>query len=185
VSNGHARLPGSYGAHAAAIGNLIVTAEESMPMADLKRQLIETVTQRGKPYGMLVKKLDYPFSGTTSELQAVAQASSQSGGSARPAAPPLLVYRVYPDGREELVRGMRFQGVSTRSFRDILAASQETAVFEYVNTASPLAILGSGGLLAPASVVAPGLLFDELEFDTPREQLPKPPTVPPPARSPQ
>ena len=40
----------------------------------------------------------------------------------RPVSPPVLVYRVYPDGREELVRGLRFRGVSTRSLRDILAA---------------------------------------------------------------
>jgi hypothetical protein len=65
-----------------------------------------------------------------------------------------------------------------------MAASQETAVFEFVNTTGPLAMLGSGGYLAPTSVVAPGLLFEELEFDVPREQLPKPPTVPPPPMQP-
>jgi hypothetical protein len=50
-----------------------------------------------------------------------------------------------------------------------------------VNTTTLMALLGSGGYLAPTSVVAPGLLFEEVEFDVPREQLPKPPTVPPPA----
>lgn len=180
TSNGHARLQGSFGDHAAAIGNLFVTATESKPLADLKAQLIETVMQRGKPYGMLVRKLDFPYSGTTRELQALAQANSQAGGGARPVSPPLLVYRVYPDGHEELVRGLRFQAMSTRTLRDILAASAETAVFDYVNTTAPLAVLGSGGYLAATSVISPGLLFDEVEFDVPREQLPKPPTVPPP-----
>ncbi len=180
TSNGHARLQGSFGDHAAAIGNLFVTATESMPLADLKAQLIQTITQRGKPYGMLVRKLDFPYAGTTGELQALAQANSQAGGGARPVSPPILIYRVYPDGREELVRGLRFQAISTRTLRDILAASSETAVFDYVNTTAPLALLGSGGYLAATSVISPALLFDEIEFDVPREQLPKPPTVPPP-----
>jgi len=180
TTNGHARLPASYGARAAAIGNLFVNARETTPLADLKKRLIDMTKERGKPYGMLVRKLDYPYSATTGELQALAQASAQSGGSARPVSPPILIYKVYPDGREELVRGLRFRGTSTRTLRDVLAASTETALFEYVNNAAPLALLGAGGYLAPSSVIAPGLLFDEIEFEPPRDQMPKAPTVPPP-----
>jgi len=88
---------------------------------------------------------------------------------------------VYPDGREELVRGLRFRGLSTRTLRDILAASQESALFDYVNNSFPLAMVGAPGYMAPTSVVAPGLLFEEIEFERPQEQLPKPPIVPPPA----
>jgi TldD protein len=180
TSNGHARLPGSYGARSAAIGNLFVKATETTPLADLKKRLIDLTTMRGKPYGMLVRKLDYPYSAGGSELQSLAQASAQSGGSARPVSPPLLIYRVYPDGREELVRGLRFRGLTSRTLRDILAASSETDLFDFVNVAAPLAILGAGGYLAPASVVSPGLLFDELELEPPQDQLPKAAIVPPP-----
>jgi hypothetical protein len=179
-SNGHARLPGAFGARSAAISNLFITASETVAMPDLKKRLIEMCSQRGKPYGMLVRKLDYPFSGGANELQSLAASGRQSGGSAVPVSPPVLVYRVYPDGREELVRGLRFRGVSTRSLRDILAASQETALFDFVNTAAPLALLGTGGLLAPAAIVAPALLFDEIEFEVPQDQLPRLPLVPPP-----
>jgi hypothetical protein len=105
----------------------------------------------------------------------------QSGGSVRPMSPPVLIYRVYQDGREELVRGLRFKGVSSRSLRDILAASSETAVFDYINNGAPLARLGAGGFLAPATVIAPGLLFDEMELERPQDQLQRPPIVPPPS----
>lgn len=179
-SNGHARLPGNYGGKTAAIGNLFIEAKESMPLADLKRQLISMIGTLDKPYGLLVKKLDFPFGGAVSELQALAQANAQGGGGTRPVSPPLMVYRVYPDGREELVRGLRFHGLTVRALRDVMAASQETTVFEYVNTTTLMALLGSGGYLAPTSVVAPGLLFEELELEVPREQQSRPPTVPPP-----
>jgi hypothetical protein len=180
-SNGHARLSGSFGNRGAGIGNLFVKASETTPLADLKNKLIEICKERGKPYGMLVRKLDFPFSGSAGELQGLAQASQQSGGSARPVSPPLLIYRVYPDGREELVRGLRIRGLSTRSLRDIMAASKETAQFDFINNGAPLAMMTAGGFLAPASVVSPGLLFDEMEFEIPQDQLPKPPVVPPPA----
>ena len=179
-SNGHARLPGGYGSYSAAITNLFVKANQTASLADLKKKLIDLCSQSGKPYGMLVRKLDFPFSAGAGELRLLAAAGSQSGGSARPVSPPLLVYRVYPDGREELVRGLRFRGVSTRSLRDILAASQETALFDYVNNAAPLALLGAGGYLAPTAVVSPGILFEEMEFEVPQDQLPKRPIVPPP-----
>ncbi len=65
-------------------------------MAGLKQQLVTTLGQLNKPYGILVRKLDYPYSGSTGELQALAQANAQAGGAARPVSPPLLVYRVYP-----------------------------------------------------------------------------------------
>lgn len=179
TSNGHARLSGNYGARTASPGNLFIKASQTTPMTSLRQRLMDLVKERSKPYGMVVRKLDYPYSGSAAELQALAQASIQ-GGAPRPLSPPLLIYRVYPDGREELVRGLRFRNVSTRTLRDVMAASVETTLFDFVNTTAPLAILGSGGYLAPVSVVSPALLFDELEFETPREQLPRPPIVPPP-----
>ncbi len=184
VSNGHARLAGNYGARGAAISNLFIRTSQSESLAALKKKLIDMCKERNKPYGMLVRKLDYPFSAGRAELQALAQSGPQSGGSVRPISPPVLVYRVYADGREELVRGLRFRGVSTRSLRDILGASQEMALFDYVNNGAPLAILGSGGLLAPTSVVSPALLFEEIEFEVPQEQLPKTPVVPAPPSGP-
>jgi TldD protein len=184
-SNGHARLGGGYGTHGAAIGNLFVKAEESEPMAALKTKMLQMIKDANKPYGMLVRKLDFPFSGSGNELGALAQASSQSGGSTRPVSPPVLLYRVYPDGHEELVRGLRFRGVSTRSLRDIMAATQETALVDFVGNGAPLAFLGAGGYLAPSSIVSPGLLFEELEFEAPRDELPKEPVVPPPPRATQ
>lgn len=180
TSNGHARLPGSYGNRSAAISSLFIKASRAAPLAKLKQQLIDLCKERGKPYGMLVRKLDYPFSAGFGELQSLAQGSQQSGGSVRPVSPPVLIYRVYPDGREELVRGLRFRGMSTRSLRDILAASEETALFEFVNNAAPLALLGAGGYLAPTSVISPALLFEEIELEIPQEQLPKRPIVSPP-----
>ena len=55
---------------------------------------------------------------------------------------------------------------------------------DYVNNGAPLAMLGGGGLLAPTAIVSPALLFEEIEFELPQEQLPKLPVVPAPTSSP-
>ena len=169
ASNGHARLPGPGGSRAATIGNLFVKASQTSPLADLKKKLMDMCKEQSKPYGMLVRKLDYPFTGSASELQG-------GPGGGRAVTPPVLMYRVYPDGREELVRGMRFQGLVSRSLRDIAGASQETALFGFVG-------YGGGGYTAPAAVIAPGILMEDLELEPRQDQLPKPAIVPPPARS--
>ena len=180
TSNGHARLHGNFGASAPGFGNLFVRASQTVPPAELKKKLIEMIQQRNKPYGMLVRKLDYPSGMSLEELRRSTTAMAQSGGGTRPVAPPLLVYRVYPDGREELVRGLRFRGVSTRSFRDIAAAGSDTFVLNFLDSQVPFALMGAGGFVSNASVIAPGILFEELEFERTQDDLPKLPLVPPP-----
>jgi TldD protein len=178
-SNGRARLSGQFGARNAAESNLFISASETKPLAELKKQLMDLCKQRNKPYGMLVRKLDYPSSASIAELQSIA-AGMTRGGTARVVSPPILVYRVYADGREELVRGLRFRGLTARSMRDILAASDDTTVFHFLNNGAPFALIGLGGFIAPTTIVSPSLLFDEVEFERPQDELSKPPLVPPP-----
>ena len=83
-SNGHARLTSLFGARGAGFGNLFVRASQSMPASDMKKQLIEMCVQRNKPYGILVRKLDYPSSASLDELRRMAAGMAQSGGSGHP-----------------------------------------------------------------------------------------------------
>jgi TldD protein len=182
-SNGHARMPGGYGSRSPGFGNLFVRASEVTPAAEMKKKLIDLCRERNKPYGILVREMDFPSSGSVAELRRMAAATSQSGGNRPPVALPLLVYRIYPDGKEELVRNVRFRSLSTRAFKDILAASDENYVFDFVDSNAPFALMGAGSFIASASVIAPAVLFDELEIEPIQEEIPKPPIVPPPPLS--
>jgi hypothetical protein len=176
-SNGHARMSGSYGTRSPGFGNLFIRVSQTTPAADMKKKLIDLCRQGNKPYGILVRKLDYPSTASIEELEKVAQAS----GGSHPVVPPLLAYKIYPDGREELVRGLLFSGVSIRSFKDIVAASDENYVFDLIGSNAPFALVGAGTFSTTASVIAPAVLFEELELQPAKEETPKPPIVPPPA----
>lgn len=176
-SNGRARMTGAYGDDAPGFGNLFIRASQTVPLPDLRKKLMDLCRERNKPYGILVRKLDYPSSASVDELRHLVQSS----GGTRPVTLPLLVYRLYPDGREELVRGLQFHGVSTRSLKDITAASDENYVFDFIDSNAPFALMGAGSFVTSASVIAPSLLFDELELEPIQEEVPKPPIVPPPA----
>lgn len=178
-SNGRARLPGGFGASSALMSNLIVQTSESVPLAQLKSKLLETAKQRSKPYALIVRKIDFPSSASIGEFRRLASVL-QAGGGNKPVSLPLAVYRVYPDGREELIRGMRFRGLGVRSLRDIMAASAERETVDMLINTYPLALMGAGGFVTGVSAVAPALLFDEVDMDRPQEERPRAPVVPPP-----
>jgi len=175
-SNGHARMTGSYGTRSPGFGNLLIRASETTPAADMKQKLIDMLKEGNKPYGILIRKLDFPSTASIDELRQVSQAS----GGAHPVAPPLLAYKVYPDGREELVRGLLFQNFSARAFKDIVAASDENYLFDLIDSNAPFALVGAGSFTTTSAVIAPAVLFEELELEPATGETPKPPIVPPP-----
>jgi len=179
-TNGHARLPGQFGVKTARISNLFVKAAKSESDEKLKARLIDMIRQQGKPYGMLVRKMDFPSSGSAEELRRIASRAGRSGGGGYPVSTPILLYRVFPDGREELVRGLRFRALSARSFRDIVACGDQEAQFNYLDNGAPMALNGAGSYVVGCSVIAPSILFEELELEPSVDDLPKPPVVPPP-----
>jgi TldD protein len=180
-TNGRARLPGAFGNKTPTATNLFVSAGETAAPGALKKQLLDLCAQRGKKYGYIVRKMDYPSSASFAEVRALAQAVMQSGGGAMPTSLPILLYRVFPDGKEELVRGMRFRGLTVRSLKDILSASDQAVALDYMFNLAPFSLIGAGGYVAPTTVVAPAVLFEELELEPMREENPRPPIVPPPA----
>jgi TldD protein len=180
TSNGRARLLGSFGANVASFGNLFIRASETATLPDLKKKLIDLSSQRGNPYGLLVRKMDFPSSASVSEAQRLLAAMARDGGGQRPVSLPILACRVYPDGHEELVRGLRFKDLTIRSLRDIQAAGGDPALFEYLENGAPFALVGAASYVAESSVISPGILFEELQMVRAQDELPKLPTVPPP-----
>jgi hypothetical protein len=178
-SNGRARLPGAFGARIAVFSNLFVSAKETVAKDEMKKRLLSIVEQRGKPYGIIVRKLDFPAIAPQDEIRKLAEAAGQRSG--RAVSLPTLIYKVYPDGREELVRGLRFRGVSSRSLRDIVAASDEEVFFSFLHTGNAMASAGGSSFVTTCTIVAPSVLFEEMEFEKRTDDWPKLPLVPAPA----
>lgn len=178
-SNGHARVPGGPGGEMAEPTNLIVKASETSTIADLRKSMMDLCQQRGLPYGIIIRKMDFPSSAPFEDARKLIMAAA-SGGSARPIALPVYVYRLYPDGHEELIRGVRLRGVNARSMKDILAAGNDTNTLNYLENEVPFALLGAGGGTAEVAVVAPSLLIDDLELTKMDDEMPKLPIVPSP-----
>jgi hypothetical protein len=179
ASNGHARLPGAWGAELPVFGNVFVTAAETVPESQMRTKLLEKVKAAGLQYGVVIRRLDFPSTADVEDLQALA-AQLQKGGSTRSLTPPLLVYRIYPDGHEELVRGFRFKDFSAKDLRDVEAASDRPFVLNYENNGNSFNWANATSAATTSSVICPSLLFDSVDLDRAQGDGAKPPLVPPP-----
>jgi predicted Zn-dependent protease len=160
-SNGHGRSISMLSSNAH-YSNLFIKATEARSFAELKQELIELCKYEGLSYGLLVKKLDNRFFSPRDfqDMFGMTQARARR----ETVTAPLLMHKVYvEDGREELVRGLSIDEMSVRMLRDIVAAGEDY----YVNN-----LLARGNL--PTSVVAPSLLFKEIELSKPQGPLQKP-----------
>ena len=176
ISNGHGRLPGGSGSEAAVIGNLFVEADQAVAESQMKAKLLEKVKAAGLKYGLLIRRIDFPSTASLDELQSIGR-QLQKSGYARTIAPALLAYRVYPDGREELVRGLRFREFSAKDLRDVSAASDRPYVLNYINNGSAFNYMDLASDATTSTVVCPSLLFDSIDLARSENEPSKLPTV--------
>jgi len=143
TSNGHGRAaPGSF--PSPSLGVLLLKSAEAQSPEALRKKMIEMVSAQGQPYAYRVETLG-------------------------PGNSPRLLYRIYTDGHEELVRGAVFNELDVRALRSNLIAVGN----------DPLVSNRTGGV--PTTVISPSLLFDELQVkraDTSKDKLPDYPPPP-------
>lgn len=164
-SNGHGRRQLGF-VPVARQGNLIVSSSKTMTDAQLRAELIKLVKDQGKPYGLLIDDISGGFTFT---------------GRAQPQAfqvEPLVVYRVYPDGRpDEIVRGVNIVGTPLTSLKNIVATGEKQEIFN--------GYCGAESGSVPVSAVSPAILISDMEFAKKETSTDKPPILPPPAHDPE
>ncbi|HEY9774373.1 MAG TPA: metallopeptidase TldD-related protein [Planktothrix sp.] len=161
-SNGHGR--GSPGWNPVARqGNLIIEADPSKQLSEakLRAMLIKEVKRQHKPYGLYFTELS---GGETYTSAARPQSISLY---------PLLVYRIYADGRpDELIRGVDLVGTPLSLLERIVAAGTDIDTFN--------GRCGAESGEVPVSATAPSLLIQSIEVQRKAKGLKKSPILPAP-----
>ncbi|HXR40625.1 MAG TPA: metallopeptidase TldD-related protein [Terracidiphilus sp.] len=140
-------------------GNLIVTSTKTEPESELKKQLIEEAKKQGKPYGLYFEDISSGFAVTTRSSPQAFQVI------------PLVVYRVYVDGRpDELVRGVSIVGTPQAALKRILVTGDKSEVFN--------GECGAESGTVPVSAVAPAMLVSEMETQKQAQGTARPPILP-------
>ena len=159
-SNGHARCqPGI--TPVSRQSNLIVGSTRELSEAKLRDRMIAECRKQNKPFGLLFKEIEGGFTMTGREVPNAFTVL------------PLLVYKVYADGRpDEVVRGVDLIGTPLTTFSKIVATGSEVEAFNGTCGAE------SGGV--PVSAVSPSILVSQIEVQKKAKSQEKPPILPPP-----
>ena len=163
-SNGHGRRQA--GKHVVARqGNLVVHPDRGVSRDRLKEKLIEEIEEQDKPYGLRFVRVQGGFTLTGRRFPQSFKVL------------PLVVYRVYPDGREELIRGVTLEGTPLTVLSEIKAASNDIQVFN--------GMCGAESGHVPVSSVSPSLLVERIEAARAPKASDRPPILSPPPKEPK
>jgi len=159
TSNGHGR--GEIGKRPVArMGNTRVIASKTIGYDALEQQFLEEIKRQNKPYGFIIEDLSGGFTTTDTDYPQTFKLT------------PTLVYRVYPDGRKEIVRGADIVGTPLAAFHEVMAVADDYEVFN--------GSCGAESGWVPVSSIAPSVLLHKLEIEKTGKSTTKPPLLPPP-----
>lgn len=176
-TNGHARGP--LGGARGMPSNLFVTAPRGLSSKALRHLLVERAKRSGEKFGLVVRRLEDASVTGLSDWRGMFMRMGK-GGVTVPA--PLVAYRVYPDGREELVRGVNLPSVAVKALRDLAAWGNRASVHGFGDThyqtrAGGMAASPLGALMSPfpISIVVPDLVVDEMDVAEAASENDRPP----------
>lgn len=188
-SNGHGRSAFLTDAKPT-MSNLFFTSSETLSPADLKAKFIDKCREEGLSYCLIVKQMDNPSLSLLHQEDFSELLASYDGGAGTGDRLPLIIYKVNPKtGQEEMIRGSRIIGLNSRSLRNIAGIGNDSFVFNYMQSqvtgfaGTALGAFGSAQNGLPASMVAPSLLFDEVEVRGARGEPKRLPLLPAPSMS--
>ena len=170
---------GSFRGAGPAPSNLVLTSRNGLSREEMLAEMMLLVEERDGEYGIVVRRLGKPGIQSSSTRGSI---GSRGGAGQISLQGPALAFKVYPDGREELLRQAEFAAVTDTIFKEIVAASASTTVYStydrYRATRSVPRRSFAGGPTVTMhlfSVSVPDLLVEELTVREPSGNLPHPP----------
>jgi len=158
-SNGHGRKQQGLAA-VARQSNLIVEISDPVSHAELKKMLIEEIKKQNKPFGLYFQDVEGGFTLTGRVIPNAFNVL------------PIMVYRVFPDGREELVRGVDLIGTPLTTFSKMVTGDDQITTFN--------GICGAESGAVPVSASSPAVLVSQIEVQKKEKSQERTPILPPP-----
>ena len=140
------------------MGLMVVESHDGLDPRSLRGKFLEEIRRQGVPFGIRIVEASsgetatdaYNFQAFLGEIN--------------------LASKVYPDGREEWVRGVNFVGTPLNAIRNIIAAGVESEVDN--------AYCGAESGYLPVTTISPALLISELELQSKADTPYSPYTIP-------
>jgi len=160
-SNGHGRRQSSSGfGSVSRQSNLFVEVENPVSAEELKEMLLQRVRDQGREFGLYFEDIQGGFALTGRSMPNAFNVQ------------PLVVYRLYPDGRQEYVRGVNLIGTPLTVMSLIEAGASDYDTFN--------GMCGAESGWVPVSAASPSILISQIEVQKAMTSRDKPPLLPTP-----
>jgi hypothetical protein len=187
TSNGHARRTAEGGAFHGSATNLFVSGKGAVSRKALEQRLVAAARGEGLKYGVVIRRFDDAAITAAPEFSRRELVAMIKSTDLQLPPPAILAYKIYPNGKEELVRGVQLAEVPIRAWKDVLGVSKEITAYNFLAAnESQLQLrlntdegfVPSGGI--ESGIVTPDLLLKEIDLsgssagERPAPLLPKP-----------
>ena len=148
--NGHARAK-KYQRPISRMGVTIIKGKAALSIKELKQKLVEEINAQKKPFGLIIYETaggetdtsSFDFQGFSGEIS--------------------FAKLVYPDGREEVIRGVDFVGTPLQALASVIAVGSEADIDNH--------FCGAESGFIPVTTISPAILLKSLELQSKSEEL--------------
>ncbi len=169
TTNGHFR------GGSAMLSNILILPDKeySKSRSDLKKRMLKLCKDRELPYGIIIRRvLNQNIQFTTLRRSAGGVFISFQS---EPKVNIIEAYKIFPDGKEQLIRGGEGSGFTVQSFKDIILCGQDKYVLNYLAPSISSPYMTGGSQYTGATIISPDLLFEDGEIRKIEEDFPRPP----------
>ena len=162
--------------------NILVEQERGMSEEQIRKEFFKLIKRQKKEYGYVVTHVANPLY-TLSEARDAYYLYEPSNEEIK-VGNPIYVYRVYLNGRKELVRNAQFAGMGAYTFKDIVQVSRtyafNTVPFRSMDDSSPFSGTLRGRQVLTSIVTPRMVLFEDITLKPPTGEIPRAPVSPHP-----
>ncbi len=157
-SNGHKR------GGAAMLSTIEMTGDKAHIKSEknLIKRMLKLCKDRELDFGIVIKKiLDQNIQYTTLMRITAGTFPMMQGDSKKSI---IEAYKVYQNGKVELIRGAESKGITVQSFKDILDIGNKSYILNYLAPSITSPYFTGGSQFVGASMIIPDLLFEDVEI---------------------
>src|ERR1041385_3053271 len=137
-----------------------------VPRKTLEGQLVAAARAEGLKYGLVIRRFD--DAAVTSAPEFSRRELLQMLQTTNRALPPsaILAYRIYPGGKEELVRGVQLAELPVKTWKEVIGVSTEVTTYNFLAaTENQLELRLTGGTddgFVPSGGIESGITTPDL-----------------------
>jgi hypothetical protein len=149
---------------AAIFSNLILKSKDDKKLSnsELKSKLLKLVKDRDLPFGIIIRKI------INQNIMFTSLYRASNGNFEIPRNNTSLsvieAYKIYPDGKEELVRGGLVAGITPQTFKDIVFVGNLNFTLNLLSPSVVSSFISGGDQFIGTSITTPDILLEDCEL---------------------